>query len=148
MKEYLDNLLKKKRIKPFKSPIGTPILFVPKKDSNLYLYVDYRGFNLVTIKNRYLLPFISEILDRIVKIQFFIKIDVKDTYYRIRIKESDEWKTTFRIRYNHFEYLVIPFGLTNALATFQNYIYRAFYRLFDTFCITYLDDIFIFSKTR
>ena len=90
LKEYLDDLLKKKRIRLSKNPVGAPILFVPKKDGSLRLYIDYRGFNSITIKNRYLLPFISEILDRIARVQFFTKIDVKDVYYCIRIKEGDE----------------------------------------------------------
>ena len=148
LKEYLDDFLKKKRIKPSKSPTKAPILFVLKKDGSLHLYIDYRGFNSVTMKNQYLLLFISEILDRIIRIQFFIKIDVKDAYHCIRIKEGDEWKTAFRTRYSYFEYLVISFGLTNALTIFQSYIYRAFYRLFDIFCIVYLDDILIFSKIK
>ena len=96
---------------------------MPKKDGTLRLCVDYRGFNKVIVKNRYPLPFISEILDRAKGAKFFTKIDIKDAYYRIRIREGDEWKTAFRTRYGLFEYLVMPFGLTNALATFQNYIY-------------------------
>jgi hypothetical protein len=100
------------------------------------------------MKNRYLLSFILEILDRITKAQFFTKIDVKNTYHYIRIKKDDKWKTAFRIRYNHFEYLVIPFGLTNTPTTFQSYIHRALHRLLDIFCIIYLNDILIFSKTR
>jgi hypothetical protein len=90
LREYLDDLLKKKRIRLSKSPIRVFILFVPKKDDNLRLYIDYRRFNLVMVKNRYLLSFISEILDRIVRVQFFTKIDIKDAYHCIRIKEGDE----------------------------------------------------------
>ncbi len=86
----MDDLLKKQRIKPFKNLIKTFILFILKKDNNLYLYIDYRRFNLIIIKNRYLLSFILEILNRIIKIQFFIKINIKDAYYYIRIKENDK----------------------------------------------------------
>jgi hypothetical protein len=121
---------------------------VPKKDGSLRLCVDYRGLNRVSVKNRYPLPLISEILDRITGAQYFSKIDVKDAYYRIRIKEGDEWKTAFRTRYGHYEYLVMPFGLTNAPATFQHYIHQALSGLVDAICIVYLDDILIFSKTR
>ena len=110
--------------------------------------MDYRGLNSVTEKNRYPLPLISEILDRCQGANFFTKIDIKDAYYRIRIKEGDEWKTAFRTRYGHYEYLVMPFGLTNAPATFQNYIHKALHDLLDTICVVYLDDILIFSKTR
>lgn len=148
LRKYLDENTRNGRIRPSKSPAGAPILFVPKRDGSLRLCVDYRGLNKVTIKNRYPLPLISEILDRISGSQFFSKIDVKDAYYRIRIKEGDEWKTAFRTRYGHYEYLVMPFGLTNAPATFQHYIHTALHDILDIFCVAYLDDILIFSKTR
>jgi transposase InsO family protein len=91
---------------------------------------------------------ISEILDRASGAKFFSKLDIKDAYYRIRIKEGDEWKTAFRTRYGLFEYLVMPFGLTNAPATFQSYIHQALGGLLDEFCIAYIDDILIFSRDR
>ena len=71
-----------------------------------------------------------------------------NAYYRIRIKEGDEWKTAFRTRYGHFEYTVMPFGLTNAPATFQGYIHTALQGILDIFYVAYLDDILIFSKTK
>jgi hypothetical protein len=75
--------------------------------------VDYRGLNKITIKDRYPLPFISKTLDRLISAAYYTKLNLKDAYYRIRIKAGDEWKTAFRTRYSHFEYLVIPFGLAN-----------------------------------
>jgi hypothetical protein len=148
LKEYLDENEKAGRIRPSQSSAGAPILFVPKSDGTLRLCVDYRGLNRITIKNRYPLPLISEILDRIQGAQWFTKLDIKDAYYRIRIREGDEWKTAFRTRYGHYEYMVMPFGLTNAPATFQNYIHTALHGFLDITCIVYLDDILIFSKTR
>lgn len=148
LREYLDENLALGRIRPSKSPADAPILFVPKKDGGLRLCVDYRGLNKVSVKNRYPLPLISEILDRLTGAKYFSKIDVKDTYYRIRIKEGDEWKTAFRTRYGHFEYTVMPFGLTNAPATFQSYIHTALRGLLDICCVAYLDDILIFSPDR
>ena len=97
---------------------GASILFIPKKDRGLYLYVDYRRLNKVTVKNRYPLPLISETLDRLYNAKRFIKIDLKDAYYYIYIKRGDKWKTVFRIRYGYFEYTVMTFGLVNAPATF------------------------------
>ena len=91
---------------------------MPKKDGGLRLYVDYRGLNKVIVKNRYPLPLISETLNRLSGAKIFTKLDLKDTYYRVRIKEGDEWKTTFRTRYSYFEYIVILFELTNTLVTF------------------------------
>lgn len=121
---------------------------MPKKDGTLRLCVDYRGLNKVTVKNRYLLPLMGEILDRVNGAKVFSKIDLKDAYYRIRIRPGDEWKTAFRTRYGHYEYLVMLFGLTNAPAAFQAYINQALRGLVDDFCIVYLDDILIFSKTE
>jgi transposase InsO family protein len=99
----------------------------------------------VTKKNRYPLPLISETLDRLVGAKAFTKLDLKDAYHRLRIKEGDEWKTAFRTRYGHFEYMVMPFGLANAPSTFQAYINQAMQGLLDVVCVVYLDDILIYS---
>jgi hypothetical protein len=123
-------------------------LFVLKKDGSLRLYVDYRGLNAITKKNYYLLPLISEMLDRLRRATVFSVLDLKDVYYRILIKQGDEWKTTFRTRYGHFEYNIIPFGLYNILATFQAYINRALIGLVDICYMVYLDNILIYSDTH
>jgi hypothetical protein len=104
--------------------------------------------NSVTIKNRYPLPLITKIIDRVTRAKYFSKIDLKDAYYKIQIKAGDEWKTAFRTCYRHYEFLVVLIGLTNAPATFQAYINKALQGLVDDFCIVYLDDILIFSKTK
>lgn len=148
LRRYLDENVKNGRIRESRSPAGAPILFVPKADGGLRLCVDYRGLNKVSVKNRYPLPLISEILDRLAGSKVFSKIDIQDAYYRIRIKEGDEWKTAFRTRYGHFEYTVMPFGLTNAPATFQNYIHTALHDVLDIFAVAYLDDVLIFSADR
>lgn len=148
LREFLEENLAKGFIRESKSPAGAPILFAPKKDGSLRLCVDYRGLNAITVKNRYPLPLISEIMDRVTGSQYFSKLDLKDAYYRLRIKAGDEWKTAFRTRYGHYEFLVVPMGLTNAPATFQAYINQALRGLVDDFCIVYLDDILIFSKTK
>jgi transposase InsO family protein len=148
LRRYLVEAEAKGWIRPSTSPAGAPVLFVPKKDGGLRLCVDYRGLNKITRKNRYPLPLISETLDRLSGAKIFTKLDLKDAYHRIRIREGDEWKTAFRTRYGHFEYLVMPFGLTNAPATFQSYINQALSGLVDIFCVVYLDDILIYSQTR
>lgn len=111
----------------------------------LRLCVDYTGLNAVTVKNRHPLPLITETLDRLCGAKVFTKLDLKDVYHRIRIKEGDEWKTAFRTRYGHFEYLIMPFGLANTSATFQAYINKALVGLMDVTCVVYLDDILIYS---
>ncbi|KAL2104482.1 hypothetical protein VUR80DRAFT_423 [Thermomyces stellatus] len=148
LREYIEENLRLGRIRHSTSSAASPILFVPKKDGGLRLCVDYRALNKITLKNRYPLPLITEILDRTQGSYYFSKIDIKDAYYRIRIAEGDEWKTAFRTRYGLFEYTVMPFGLTNAPATFQHYISTALSDLLDSCCIVYLDDILIFSKDR
>ena len=146
LREYLEESANKGWIRRSTSPAGAPVLFVPKKDGGLRLCVDYRGLNAITIKNRHALPLISETLDRLVGAVVYTKLDMKDAYHRIRIKAGDEWKTAFRTRYGHFEYLVMPFGLANAPATFQAYISQALVGLVDTICVVYLDDILIYSS--
>ncbi|KAF4627116.1 hypothetical protein G7Y89_g11043 [Cudoniella acicularis] len=146
LREYLADALEKRWIRPSVSPAGAPILFVPKKDGGLRLCVDYRGLNKVTVKNRHPLPLIDETLDRLVGAKIFTKLDLKDAYHRVRIKGGDEWKTAFRTRYGHFEYLVMPFGLANAPATFQAYVNTALTGLIDHIVVVYLDDILIYSK--
>ena len=148
LRTYLDDALAKGWIKHSISPAGAPILFVQKKDGSLRLCVDYRGLNAVTIKNRHPLPLIMETLDRLQGAKWFSKLDLKDAYHRIRIRKGDEWKTAFRTRYGHFEYLVMPFGLANAPATFQAVINKALAGLIDITCVVYLDDILIFAETE
>ena len=145
--DYINEALAKGWIRESKSSAGAPIVFSPKKNGELRVCVNYRGLNAITFKNRYPLPLISELLDRLNGSVVFSKIDLKNAYYRIRIREGDEWKTAFRTRYGHFEYLVVPFRLTNAPTTFQAYINRALRGLVNDFCVVYLDDILVFSKS-
>jgi len=112
-------------IRRLKSPTGALILFIPKLDGLLRLYIDYRALNKIITKNRHLLPLINESIDRLSGAKIYIKLDLRDAYHRIRIKKRDEWKTAFRTRYGLWEYVVMPFGLTNAPATFQAYINEA-----------------------
>ena len=148
LREYIDGALAKGWIRHSNSSAAAPILFVPKKggEGKLRLCVDYRALNKITKKDRTPIPLISEILDRLQGAKTFTKLDLTDAYHRIRIRSGDEWKTAFRTRYGLFEYLVLPFGLVNAPATFQKYINKALGDLVDVICIVYLDDILIYSK--
>ena len=148
LKEWLKENLRKGFIQESKSPAGTPILFAPKKDRSLQMCTNYRGLNAITIKNRYLLPLITKIIDQVTRAKYFSKIDLKEVYYQIYIKAGDKWKTVFRTCYGHYKFLVISFSLTNVLAIFQAYINKALCGLVDNFCIVYLDNILIFSKTK
>ncbi|USP74003.1 retrotransposon nucleocapsid protein [Curvularia clavata] len=148
LRDYLREYLARGWIRHSKSPAGAPILFAKKKDGTMRLCVDYRGLNNITLKNRHPLPLITESLDRLAEAKFYTKLDVREAYHRVRIKEGDEWKTAFRTRYGHFEYTVMPFGLTNAPAQFQAYIHHILAGLVDVSCIVYLDDILVFSNTE
>jgi hypothetical protein len=148
LREYIDENLSKNFIRHSKSLAGAPILFIKKKDGSLLMYVDYRGLNKVTKKNRYPLPLISGLLEQLGSAKIFTKIDLRGVYNLVRMREGDEWKTTFRTRYGHFEYSVMLFGLTNAPAVFQhmmNYIFREY---LDHFVVIYLDGILIYSKNE
>lgn len=109
--------------------------------------MDYRKINEITVKDRTPLPLINDSLDRLSKAKIYTKIDLKAAYSRIRIKDGDEWKTAFRTRYGHFQYNILPFGLTNAPATFQRYINDVLREDLDQGCIAYLGDINIYSDS-
>lgn len=91
---------------------------------------------------------INKILDQLIHTEIFIKFDIKNVYYCIRIRFENEWKIAFRIRYGLFEYCVMLFGLINVPAIFQLYINRALSELLDDFVVVYLDDILIYSKNK
>ncbi len=132
LRDYLTEKKTIDWIRRLKSPAGTPILFIPKPDNSLQLYVDYRALNKITTKNRHPLPLINKLIDRLLDIRVYIKLDLRDAYYRIHIKKRDEWKTAFRTRYGLWEYIIIFFRLTNAPATFQAYINKTLDGLLDT----------------
>jgi hypothetical protein len=147
LKDYIDNMVAKGFIRPSKSPFGSPVLFVKKPDGSFRLCVDYRKLNEITIKNRYALPLMSELFDRLKSAKYYTRLDMADAYNQLRVAAGDEFKTAFRTRYGHFEYLVMPFGLTNAPASFQSYANDCLREFLDVFCIVYLDDVLIYSRT-
>jgi hypothetical protein len=147
IKNFIDEYLAKGFIRPSQSPAGSPIVFAKKKDGSLRLCIDYRGINRITRKNRYPLPRIDELLDRLSRAQIFSKIDLKSGYNLVRVADGDEWKTAFRTRYGSYEFLVMHFGLTNAPATFQHFMNDTFYDLLDKFVAAYLDDLIIYTES-
>jgi transposase InsO family protein len=147
LKKQLDELIAAGFIKPSKSPFGAPVLFVKKKDGSMRMCVDYRDLNQITVKNRYPLPRFEELFDRLKGAKYFSKIDLRSGYHQVRIHEQDIHKTAFRTRYGHYEFLVLPFGLTNAPATFMHLMQSIFQPHLDQFVIVFLDDILIYSKS-
>jgi hypothetical protein len=145
LRDFIEEYTAKGFIRPSKSPAGAPILFVKKKDGSLRLCVDYRSLNKITRKDRYPLPRIDELLDRLRSAYIFTKLDLRSGYNLVRMREGDEWKTAFRTRYGSYEFLVLHFGLTNAPATFQHFMNDAFRSMLDDFLEIYLDDLIVFT---
>lgn len=144
---FLDEHLKSRHIRPSKSPMASPFFFVKKKDGRLRPVQDYRKLNEIMIKNRYPLPLIPELVDKLKGAKYFSKLDVRWGYNNIRIKEGDEWKVAFLTNHGLFEPLVMYFGLTNSPATFQTMMDELLRDLIQTGkVLVYMDDILIFTK--
>lgn len=140
LKSYIKNNLAHGFIKPSKSSIRANTFFDKKPYGRLRFCVDYWCLNNPTIKNRYPLPLVRELLDCFSQVQWFTKLDLINTYHQIKIREGDEWKTAFKTRYGYFEYQVILFGLINILAIFQSYINKILTKK--------LNDILIYIKSK
>lgn len=146
-KEYVADLLKRKKIRPSKSPYGAPLFFVKQK-GQLRGVIDYRGLNRITKHNNSPIPRTDEMFDRLGRAAFFSRLDLKTGFHQIRIAPADIEKTAFKTKYGHFEFLVMPMGLRNAPATFQALMNSIFRDCIDDFVVVYLDDILIFSESR
>jgi len=146
LKKQLEDLLDKKFVRPSVSPWGAPVLLVKKKDGSMRLCIDYRQLNKVTIKNKYPLLRIDDLMDQLVGARVFSKINLRSGYHQIKVKDEDIQKMAFRTRYGHYEYSVMPFGVTNAPGVFMEYMNRIFHTYLDRFVVVFIDDILIYSK--
>ncbi|GJT45587.1 putative reverse transcriptase domain-containing protein [Tanacetum coccineum] len=124
LSEQLKELSDKGFIRPSSSPWGAPVLFVKKKDGSFRMCIDYRELNKLTVKNRYPLLRIDDLFDQLQGSSVYLKIDLSSGYHQLRVREEDITKTPFRTRYGHYEFQVIPFGLTNAPAVFMDLMNR------------------------
>ncbi|KAG1938716.1 retrotransposable element [Pimephales promelas] len=147
LENYLSDSLKAGTIVPSSSPAGAGFFFVKKKDGSLRPCIDYRGLNDITVKNRYPLPLMSSAFEILQGAKIFSKLDLRNAYHLVRIKEGDEWKTAFNTPLGHFEYRVLPFGLVNAPAVFQALVNDVLRDMLNVFVFVYLDDILIFSPS-
>ncbi len=144
LRQYLDYVLTKEWIKHFINSIDAFILFVFKKNDSFHLCMNYWDLNKITVKNHHSLSLISKTLDRLNKIKQFTKLNLKNIYHCLRIQHEDEWKITFCIHYDHFEYMIMLFNLINASVIFQTYINKILTKLLNDFCVVYMNDILIF----
>ena len=148
LKRQIEVLFEQSWIRPSSSPFGMPILFVLRKGGQWCMCIDYRALNKIIVKNMYLLLKVEELMDRLHGARCFTKLDLYSRYHQIRLREEDFQKTAFMTRYGAFEYLVMPFGLCNAPATFQKVMNTVLRDGLDRFVLVFLDDILIFSRTR
>ena len=148
LKLRLQELLDKGYIGPSVFPWGPPMLFVKKKDGTFRTCIYYTQLNKLTIKNRYNIPRLDDLFDKVRGATIFSKIYLRKIYQQIRIKYEDINKTTFRTRYGHYEFVVLPFGLTNAPATFMCLMNSVLHKYIDKFALVFIDDILVYSKNE
>ncbi len=146
MEEYIKEALNQGYIRPSSSPAASSFFFVSKKDGGLRPCIDYRALNSQTIKLPYPLPLVPAALEELRGARIFSKLDLRSTYNLVRIREGDEWKTAFITPSGHYEYLMMPYGLSNAPSTFQEFMNEVFREFLHRFVIVYIDDILIYSR--
>ena len=146
LRKTLKDLLDKGFIRASSSAAAAPVLFVRKPNGGVRFCCDYRALNAITKRDRYPLPLIAETLQNLAKAKWFTKLDVVAAFHKIRMAPGHEWKTAFRTRFGLYEWLVCPFGLSGAPASFQRYMNTVLREWLDDFVTAYLDDVLIYSS--